>query len=188
MGPSIVGIIWLAPIFGIYFAVQLASRGQGPASAWRPVGFAILGVAVLIGRGYLGSALHLNPTFHPRLLFIWSVLALAALVTAPGWPALFSTLLAYAYSARIPVAIIMFFAFRGHWGTHYDAAPPDLPPEMGIWPKYLWLGFFPQLIFWVGFTILVGMLAGAVAAPFLRPVEQIRDLSGSQRHTRKVEL
>ncbi len=48
---------------------------------------------------------------------IWSAFALAAIVTLPGWPALFKTLLAYGYAARIPVAIVMFFAFRGNWAS-----------------------------------------------------------------------
>ena len=30
-------------------------------------------------------------------------------------------LIAYAFAARIPVLIVMFFAMRGGWGTHYDA-------------------------------------------------------------------
>lgn len=40
--------------------------------------------------------------------------------------------------------------------------------QMSFWPKYLWLGFFPQLIFWVGFTILAGSLSGVLTVAFLR--------------------
>ena len=81
----------------------------------------------------------------------------------PGWPALFRTLLAYGLAARIPVVVVMFLAMRGQWGTHYDYF--GLPPEfqMDFWPKYLWLGFVPQLTFWVGFTIVVGSLSGIIA-------------------------
>jgi hypothetical protein len=77
-------------------------------------------------------------------------------------------MLAYAYSARVPVAILMFFAIRGGWGTHYDAAPSDMPAGMALLPKYLRLGFFPQLILWVGFTTVSGMLFGSVAAALAR--------------------
>ena len=36
-GPSIIGIVWLAPIFGIYFASKLAAMGAGPASTGKTV-------------------------------------------------------------------------------------------------------------------------------------------------------
>ncbi|HEV2426078.1 MAG TPA: hypothetical protein VGZ29_14705 [Terriglobia bacterium] len=58
----------------------------------------------------------------------------------------------------------MFFAYRNNLGTHYDAVPPDLPAGIGFWPKYLWLAFFAQLVFWVSTTIVIGMLFGTVAA------------------------
>ena len=167
MGASILGIVWLAPVFGIYFALRLSASGRGPASVWRAAAFTVLGVAIILARAGIASVVHFffsqfNPTFHARLVFIWSVLAAAALATLPGWPALFKTLLAYGYAARIPVAIIMFFAYSGHWGTHYDAVPSDYP-GMSLALRWLWLGFFPQLVFWVGFTVVSGMLFGTVA-------------------------
>ena len=168
MGASIVGIVWLAPVFGIYFALRLAANGEGPQSTWRAIAFALLGLAVMLAQGRIASALHVGSGFHARLVYIWAILALAALVTLPGWPALWKTQLAYAYSARIPVAIIMFFAIRGNWGTHYDAAPPDVPASFGLVSKYLWLGFFPQLVFWVGFTVIAGMLFGTLAGTLAR--------------------
>jgi hypothetical protein len=165
---SIVGITWLAPLFGIYFALKLAATGQGPKSLGQAVGLAFLAVAIIYGLSFVGSALHLQRDFQGRLLFFWAIFALAALITFPSWPTLFKTLLAYAYAARIPVALVMFLAFRGDWHTHYDAPPPDMPAGMGLWSKYLWLGFFPQLILWVGFTIVAGMLFGSLATALLR--------------------
>ncbi len=164
-GPwSIVGIIWLAPIFGIYFALKLAAHGQGPKSLGRAVGFALLSVAVVLAFSFVGALLHLQQNFRGRLLYGWTGVAVAALVTLPGWAALFRTLVAYAYAARVPVAVLMFLAFWRDWGTHYDAVPPDFPDGLGLMAKYLWLGFFPQLIFWVGLTVLAGMLFGSLAA------------------------
>ena len=84
-GPwAIVGIIWLAPIFGIYFALKLAARGQGPKSVGRAVGFAVLGVAVVFAFSFVGSLLHLQQNFRGRLLYLWTGVAVAALVTLPG--------------------------------------------------------------------------------------------------------
>jgi len=161
---AIVGIIWLAPVFGVYFALKLEARGQGPKSWVRAVGSALTGVAMVFVLSFLGSLLHIQQHFWGRLIYIWLVVALAALVTLPGWHSLFLTLLAYAYAARVPVAIVMFIAFWQDWGTHYDAIPADLPDGLSLLAKYLWLGFFPQLILWVGETILAGMLFGSVAA------------------------
>ena len=73
-GGSLVGISWLIPVFGIYFAWVLAKRGEGPERPWKSLGIALL---------------------------------------------------AYAFAARVPVAILMIFAIFGHWGTHYDVPPPD---------------------------------------------------------------
>ena len=174
MGPSIVAIVWLAPVFGIYFALRLASRGDGPSSAWRAIAFAALGVAIVMGQGKIASVLRLSttPTFYARLIYVWAVVAAAALATLPGWPALFETMLAYAYSARIPVAIIMFFAMRGNWGTHYDLGPSDAPAGLSLGMRYFWLAFMAQLVFWVGFTVVAGMLTGSIAAGLARLVRR----------------
>ena len=164
-GPwAIVGIVWLAPIFGIYFALKLAAHGQEPKSFRRAAGFALLGVAVVFALSFVGSRLHLQQNFWGWRLYVWTIVAVAALVTLPGWAALFRTLVAYAYAARVAVAVVIFFAFWRDWGTHYDAVPPDLPDGLSLLAKYLWLGFFPQLIFWVGLTVLAGMLFGSLAA------------------------
>jgi hypothetical protein len=175
-GPwAVVGIIWLAPIFGIYFALKLAAHGQGPKSLGRAVAFALLGVAVVFAFSFVGSLLHLQQNFRGRLLYLWMVVAVAALVTLPGWAALFRTLVAYAYAARVPVAVVMFFAFWRDWGTHYDAVPPDLPDGLGLLAKYVWLGFFPQLISWVGLTVLAGMLFGSLAAAIAHLARRARE-------------
>jgi hypothetical protein len=172
-GPwSIIGITWLAPIFGIYFAARLSSEGQGPTSAWRANGRAIFAVVVIIALAYLGSIQHVQRSFKGRLIYIWLVMVIAALLTLPGWPALFKAMLAYGYAARIPVAVLMFFAFRGNWGTHYDALPPDMPLGYGLWGKYSLLGLFPQLIFWVGYTVVSGMLLGSITAAVLRLIRR----------------
>src|SRR3989442_15839150 len=47
---AIVGIVWLVPIFGIYFAIRVNQAGQGPTSRGRAIGFALaaLGVGVVL--------------------------------------------------------------------------------------------------------------------------------------------
>jgi hypothetical protein len=167
MGLSVVAIVWLAPFFGVYFALRLRSLAQQPVSAWRALGLAVLAALIVL---FLPGLLPFRFVFPGRLLYGWSFLVLAAAVTLPGWPALFKTLLAYAYAARIPIAILMFFAMRHNLGTHYDAVPRDLPAGIGFWPKYLWLAFFAQLVYWVAITIVMGMLFGTFAAGVARIV------------------
>jgi len=159
-GGALVGIAWLAPLFGIYFAVKLAGAAARPASLGKAIGFTLLGLVVMAGGGVLmGLSLAHG---YAMLAGGMVLLGAAAVIPLVGWPALTKTLLAYGYAARIPVAIVMFFALRGKWGTHYDAPPPNLP-EMAFWPKYLLIGLLPQLILWIAFTVIAGSLFGIAA-------------------------
>ena len=162
----VVGITWLAVPFGIYFAVKLARDGRGPSGSIRSIGYGVLGVIVAAASlFFLIPALELE--LRPRLVLVWSAMAVAALIQLVAWPALFKTLLAYGLAARIPVVVVMFLAMRGDWGTHYDYV--GMPPQfqMSLLPRFFWLGFFPQLIFWVGFTILAGSLSGSMVAAMI---------------------
>jgi hypothetical protein len=86
----------------------------------------------------------------PKLILMWVLAAAGAALKSLGWPGLFSVLLAYGYAARIPVALVMFLASRGHRKTHYTAS------------NYLLFGFFPQWVGWVAFTVIIGSLSGSV--------------------------
>jgi hypothetical protein len=104
------------------------------------------------------------------------LVAMELLVTAVGlaivckvWPDLFKTLVAYAFAARVPVAILMFFAILGKWGTHYDALPPNFPESMGWFPTWVVIGLLPQLTVWICFTAVIGMLFGGITALFAKP-------------------
>ena len=141
------------------------SLGQQPSSVWGAIGLAVLAALIVL---FLPGLLPFRFVFPGRLLYGWSFLVLAAVVTLPGWPALFRTMLAYAYAARIPIAILMFFAMRNNLGTHYDFVLRDVPAGIGFWPKYLWLAFFAQVVYWVAMTIVMGMLFGTIAAGIAR--------------------
>ena len=54
-------------------------------------------------------------------------------------------------------------AMAGNWGTHYDYVGAPAQFQMPLWPRFFWLGFFPQLIFWVSFTVVFGVLSGSIA-------------------------
>jgi len=164
-GPlSLVGIIWLVPVFGIYFAVKLGGAGAGPSKVGRVFLFVLLAILVNAAGIAIGVALKLQA--GPAFLILSSVANLiSVLVMAKPWPALFKALLAYGLAARIPVAILMLFAIRGNWGTHYDAAPPNLP-EMSWLMKWVLIGVLPQMCLWIAATVILGSLFGAIAALF----------------------
>jgi hypothetical protein len=156
-----VGITWLSAVFGAYFAFRLIRARRLPSSLARVVLIAASGIAIFLLDRFVVEfiARNLNLRFPHYLIFIWFFWTLAGVLQYFAWPELFKTLLLYAYAARIPVAIIMFFAMLGHWGTHYDYVGMQIPLR-GL-PRYLWLAFFPQLVGWVGFTVTLGSAAGA---------------------------
>jgi hypothetical protein len=159
-GGAILGISWLPIIFGPYFALKLACAAERPSSLGKAFGFTVLGLLVMVG----GGALFAKADFKSAALMLagFALMAVAALIPLAGWSSLAKTLLAYGYLARIPVAIVMFFAMKGNWGTHYDAPPPGYP-DASFAAKYVQLGLLPQLILWIAFTVIVGSLFGAIA-------------------------
>src|SRR5438105_22930 len=130
-GPgSIIGIAWLAPIFGIYFALKLARAGETPAGTGRVIGFAVLALVVTFAGGVVGFGM--KAEFPAKILIGLVLIAAGVVIPFFGWRALSRVLLVYGYAARIPVLILMYFAMRGNWGTHYDAIPPEFPQNMSF--------------------------------------------------------
>jgi len=163
----IVGITWLALPFGVYFAWRLLASGRPPQ---QPVRAAAVALVVFLAfyvapRPVIGLVQRLFPIpFPPVLLLVWALGAATAAAAWVQWPALARTLLAYGVLSRVPVAIVMFLAMSGNWGTHYDYVGMPQPFQMPFWPRFLWLAFFPQLVFWVAFTIVAGTASGTVTA------------------------
>src|SRR5262245_19971258 len=161
-GGAIVGIAWLVPVFGIYFAVKLAAGGEVPSSLGAAIGYALLGALLVPVAGFTASKLGAgSQSFTTFGVFIVASIA-GAIIAWRGWPALGRTLLAYGLAARIPVAIVMLIAMLGDWGTHYDVAPPNFP-AMGPFQKWLLIGLLPQMTIWIWYTIAAGALFGGIA-------------------------
>jgi len=161
-GMAIIGISWLPILFGPHFAVKLAGSGQGAPSLWKAFGFAVLGWVIAVAAAYLGFAPQLK--FPGKMWVGVLLMVLGASVVMLGWPALFKVLVAYGYAARIPVAVVMLFAMLGHWGTHYDALPPNYSGPTSFFGMYGYLALLPQMIIWIAFTVLVGALVGTIVA------------------------
>jgi hypothetical protein len=160
-GGAIVGIVWLVPVFGAYFAIRLAAAGRGPARKGRAILMTLAAVLLIPATGRLTAGLQLGPV---AMIMTFGVAWLAALwVAYRAWPALGAALIAYGLAARIPVALVMLVAIFNDWGTHYELGPPNLPP-MGPLTKWIVIGLVPQLTLWMGFTSSVGALFGTVTA------------------------
>jgi hypothetical protein len=103
-GFALVGISWLPIILGAYFGLKLARRGEGPGSAGKAVGFAVLGIVIMFASAFALNAIKPGPAVS---IAIFGVVGLGIAVLAyRGWPALGRTLFAYALAARIPVALV----------------------------------------------------------------------------------
>lgn len=169
-GGALIGISWLIPVFGAYFAVKLVRLGFGPSSALRAFGFAFLAFAVNAAALYVAMGVLKLPMLGQLVVFVIASIV-SILIAYPGWRALGLTLFAYALAARIPVAILMLFAILGNWGTHYDVAPPESPQVAAMTPfvKWLWIGLLPQATVWIYMTVVGGMLVGSIAAMIVKP-------------------
>jgi len=152
------------PVFGVYFALKLVQSGHGPTGAGRAIGFAFLGFLVAC-LGFVAVALNLP--FMLQLVCFGAASVAAIFVAFKGWPALARVLLAYGLAARIPVALVMFFAIMGNWGTHYDAPAPQFPPS-NPWVEWFMTGLLPQLTIWIYVTVVFGMIFGGIAAALTR--------------------
>jgi hypothetical protein len=156
---AIVGIVWLVPVFGVYFATKLAKAGAAPG-AGRVIGHAALAFLLLALSVAAASRMIANRNAQFVVYMIASVVA--AWVAYRGWPSLGRTLLAYGLAARVPVILVMLAAIFASWGTHYDVPPPGFP-QMAPLPKWFFIGVLPQLFIWVPLTIYVGALFGGLA-------------------------
>jgi hypothetical protein len=168
-GGAIIGISWLPLIFGPYFALKLASAGEGPSSNGKAIGFALGGLVVLAAGGFLfGSTLKHTGflTLLGLVLMFWS-----AFVPGMGWKPLGTTLVAYAFAARIPVVIVMYYAMMGNGGgglgTHYDRVPPAMA-ALPAMQKFIYAGLMIQMTLWIGWTAVAGAIVGTIVTAIAR--------------------
>jgi hypothetical protein len=160
---ALVGIVWLVPIFGIYFAIRLNQAGHGPISRGRAIGFAL--AALLVGIVLSFAIFKLSLPIVATIVLANLASFLALWIAYRGWPELGKVEAIYALAARIPVAILMFVAMAANWGTHYELGPPGFP-EMSLLSKWFLIGLLPQLSVWITFTVVVGSLFGGLALLF----------------------
>jgi len=165
-GGAIVGISWLPIIFGPYFAVKLTRAGEGPSNVGKAIGLALAGFVLVVLGGVIAGIAATKLNFNlAGAGFL--VILIAGFIARLGWRALGNVMFAYAFAARIPVLIVMFIAMRANgglgWGTHYDVVPPNFH-SLGFGVKFFYFALVPQMTLWIGFTVVVGSIFGAIAA------------------------
>ena len=166
-GPgALVGIVWLIPVFGIYFALRLVHAGAGPAGVGRVLAWAGLALVLNTALGFGSFVLFPRSPVAQLAVFTlasWLTIALAR----TGWPALWRVLLGYGLAARIPVLVVMFLSIFSGWDTHYAKPRPDFP-AMGPWGLFFWTALLPQMSIWIYLTVVGGMIFGALAVGLRR--------------------
>ena len=165
-GLAIVGISWLPIIFGPYFGWKLAGGGDGPSSVGKAIGLALAGFVVVVAGGAIAGIAATKQSFNlAGVGFL--VILVAGFIARLGWRTLGNVLFAYAFAARIPVLIVMFIAMSANggqgWGTHYDVVPPNFH-SLAFAAKFFYFALVPQMTLWIGFTVVVGSIFGAIAA------------------------
>jgi ABC-type branched-subunit amino acid transport system permease subunit len=163
---AIVGIVWLAPLFGIWFARRLLNAGAVPSSRGRAILWPLAGVALVAGAAFgIGRSIGPKegaPTDPMFVCAIQGAFLVGALVACIGWPRLALVDFAYGLAARIPVALLMLIAMNAKWGTHYEKGVPGLP-QFPLFQEWLLIGLLPQVVGWVSFTIISGGLLGGLS-------------------------
>lgn len=165
-GGAIVGISWLPILFGPYFALKLAGVAAGPASKGKAIGLSLAAVVLMVLGGFFVFK-GLTSGGGPIAILGFLILLGAGFVARAGWPALGTTLFAYAFAARIPVLIVMFVAMQAGWKTHYSAIDPHLA-QAPFWRQFVDEALLPQMFLWVGYTVVVGALFGTIVAAIAR--------------------
>lgn len=155
-GFALIGIVWLVPIFGIYFGWRLTNMGSPARSPGKMIGLSLLSAVIVFGVfGLLFTVSLEMPTL--AMMVVGAISIGAMFLVRSSWPELFKTLVIYGFAARVPVMLIMFFAIMGNWGTHYDAPPPGME-GMSWLVEWVVTGVAPQLTVWIWFTVTVGAL------------------------------
>ena len=166
---ALVGIVWLVPVFAIYFALRVLHAGPRPRLG-RAALLALAGLGVIVLGVIALRKMHPGPVTTLAALGLVSLVGLV--IAYRGWPELGRVLVAYGLAARIPVAIVMLVALGIGWGTHYEKGPSNFP-VMGLLGTWFWIGAVPQLTAWMAFTVIVGILVGAATGALMRVERQV---------------
>jgi hypothetical protein len=164
-GNALVGISWLVLPFGWVFGRHVVRAGAPPASRLAAVIWPVVGIGLAIGA--ISALFHFlpEPTFTGFLAICVTGVVCGA-IARRGWPVLWRTNLLYGLAARLPVIAITPIAVMKAWGTHYEKLAPGSPAVSDA--ARITILCTAQVFLWLPFTLLVGGLAGGIAAALTR--------------------
>ncbi|MBK8978987.1 MAG: hypothetical protein IPM29_24085 [Planctomycetes bacterium] len=172
-GGALLGITWLAPLFGAWFGWRLAHAGSRPRLPYG-FGIALLGLLAMVASVAVSFG-GLDPTdrsddalraMSDALPVIVGVAVGAAAVAFCLWPRLAWTLLLYAIPVRLGVLAATWYAKHAGLDTHYTRFGPAAF-EFGM-AETMRRAAAAQLGFWTLFTVVAGSVAGHLVARLAR--------------------
>jgi len=164
------GITWCVFLFGGWFGRRLSNLGSTPRVR-RPWVWLLLLALLMVG-GVMWRFSRLDPNDASDAGFaalraqgqIVGCIALAAMVaTFAVWPRLAWTLLCYGVVARLGVLAATWLAKDQGWITHHVKFGPAGILRASTAETMIGAAF-PQLLFWVPFTVVMGTLTGSLFA------------------------
>src|SRR5262245_35684966 len=164
-GGGLVGIGWLMPVCGFWFARSLGSNGDAPLDRKRALGIGAIGLLGVVASFVLGR--FVLPVTIGTFVFVLVALAACATAAFAAWPALARVLFVYALLARVPTVAITVVAVANDWGTHYEKPAPGSPPMAEVARTVVLCA--AQLGIWIPLTLLTGGFVGALAVRTSRP-------------------
>ncbi len=171
-GGAWLGIAWLPPIIGMYFANRLIDAGQAPARRLRVLPFALLAFALAIGAAVVNFSRYRDGDQTLMTTFIIGGVAwlAIALVLARTWPALAWLMFGYGVLARLGVVVITIVCVQQGWDTHYTQFGTHEKPYVPADAKQtMLLAAVPQLGIWIAYTVIAGLFGGGIVALVRRP-------------------
>ena len=165
------GIGWLPFAFGGWFAFRLTQTGRGPDVQHAVIAsfaaLAILVVAILVGLGSAAARTGDFGSLRGRVVVIAGVAAVLAVFASLVWRRLAYCLLIYAIPARLTVLVFTLVAALGGFDTHYTKLGPA-GIELESVAETMLATSFAQIVFWIPYTILSGLLAGTLIHRIVR--------------------
>ncbi|MCA8975371.1 MAG: hypothetical protein KDC98_11670 [Planctomycetes bacterium] len=166
---GLLAIVWLIPVFGLWFGLRLQRGGAGGERPGRALllgvaAFALLvaGMAGLTAAGLIVFPNEEQPTEPRGAPYMLAALVAATIVSFVAWRRAAFVLLIYAALARLPVIVVTWLAVARGWDTHYGKTAPGFvaPPEGELLVNLL----MPQITFWPAITVILGTIMACVGA------------------------
>jgi len=167
---ALLGITWCVFVFGGWFGLHLARAGSVPRVTRAPLWLLLLALAIMAVAGWQFGGLDRKDTsdaafelLREKGLIVCVCALVAMLVTFALWPRQAWTMLCYGVVARLGVLAATWLAKHQGWETHHVKFGPAQIQRESMADTMIGAAF-PQLLFWVPFTVVMGTLTGSLFA------------------------